>query len=312
MNAELEMLMGRLRAIQADIGVPGDGKKKKKKAGADEFADIKSRIVGRIRQISKLARDRDQLEDENGEPKEIIALNSRIHAELTEIVAEYEELQRLYQKEARKRKSKFTEEELELRRDIVDDIARQLREVKDVARRRPKGAAGGEEAMDDFAAETTFAISRDEFLTRDGAGGGRAAGAAGGGGLDGVDLEAGRARREEVEEALTDGHEAKLQEFKEREGRQDELLDRIGEGVLELKELALAMGDEVNKQGMILGEIENKVDKAQGHLDTVNSKLKRQLQEARSADKLCMDIVCCLLLVGIITVVYNMVRKHTA
>jgi hypothetical protein len=46
-----------------------------------------------------------------------------------------------------------------------------------------------------------------------------------------------------------------------------------------LKEIAKDMGQELNKQNDMLAEIENKVDKAQEHLDNVNVKMKNMLEK---------------------------------
>jgi hypothetical protein len=48
----------------------------------------------------------------------------------------------------------------------------------------------------------------------------------------------------------------------------------------------------------------------QDHLDRVNKKMKTTLQQVgRRSDKLCIDIICVVILLGMVGLLYNMVKN---
>ena len=106
----------------------------------------------------------------------------------------------------------------------------------------------------------------------------------------------------------------------------------IGKGVDDLHELAKQANEEVRLQSKMLDVLEAKIDDVHDHVTNVNVKLKTTLEEARKSDKICMvrstpelilsllicsfatshrnissyqDIVCLLILVGMVVVVYK-------
>ena len=56
---------------------------------------------------------------------------------------------------------------------------------------------------------------------------------------------------------------------------------------------------------------DQKIDKAYDHIDNVNAKMKDTLNEVRAADKICVDIVCIVLMVGLAAVMYQLVKTQT-
>jgi hypothetical protein len=81
------------------------------------------------------------------------------------------------------------------------------------------------------------------------------------------------------------------------------MVDQIGEGVGKLHEIALAMKDELDVHDVVIGEVTEKADKAKSQLDTVNKKLKKTLDTVNSSgDKFCVNVICLVLLLGILTV----------
>jgi hypothetical protein len=54
-------------------------------------------------------------------------------------------------------------------------------------------------------------------------------------------------------------------------------LDVIGEGVTKLKEIALDMNQELDKQQDLLNTIDSKADKALDHVDNINVSMKKAL-----------------------------------
>jgi hypothetical protein len=57
-----------------------------------------------------------------------------------------------------------------------------------------------------------------------------------------------------------------------------------------------------------LGGLDQVVDKATGELETSTKRLKRILVKVRSGDKCCVTLVLLLLMIGLGTVAFNMVK----
>lgn len=87
---------------------------------------------------------------------------------------------------------------------------------------------------------------------------------------------------------------------------QDEEIDEIGKGVDVLRELALAANEEVKIQNKMLDVLEEKVNDVHEHVTSINVQLKETLDKARASDKICMDIFCVMILVGMIIVLYKL------
>ena len=60
------------------------------------------------------------------------------------------------------------------------------------------------------------------------------------------------------------------------------------------------MGEELKTHADLLENLDQNMDRVQEHMDTVNDRLHTIIKEVRAGDKLCMDIFCLLLLLGII------------
>lgn len=77
----------------------------------------------------------------------------------------------------------------------------------------------------------------------------------------------------------------------------------------ELKYIALAQSEEVKLHNRMLDTMESKIESVQDQLLNVNAKLKTTLEEARSADKILVDIFCLLILIGLIVVLYQLTKQ---
>ena len=88
--------------------------------------------------------------------------------------------------------------------------------------------------------------------------------------------------------------------------RQDVQLESIERGVNTLKELGMAMGDEVERHDGVIDEIETKMDVVTREIQSNNMKLKVVLTQVRSSRKFFIDLIliCILLAVGLY--IYNM------
>ena len=129
-DEELTLLLTKLYDIQEQVGVKEKtsaeekrnraeqagqltmGKGKKGKKTGSRFLELKSSIVDRLKTVHGLIEE--QSESRRLNPKEAIAAQAEIRELIRQASDEWGELNEMYKKEARKRKSKFTPEELEV------------------------------------------------------------------------------------------------------------------------------------------------------------------------------------------------------
>eukprot|EP01116_Phalansterium_solitarium_P020746 TRINITY_DN620_c0_g2_i1.p1 TRINITY_DN620_c0_g2~~TRINITY_DN620_c0_g2_i1.p1 ORF type:complete len:276 (+),score=78.57 TRINITY_DN620_c0_g2_i1:60-887(+) len=83
-------------------------------------------------------------------------------------------------------------------------------------------------------------------------------------------------------------------------------INKASEGIEHLRILALAMGNELEMQDMMLATIEVKVDKTTEHLARLNRDLKKALQGVRRGNRLCIDMILLVVILGIAGYIYNM------
>lgn len=97
-----------------------------------------------------------------------------------------------------------------------------------------------------------------------------------------------------------------LEEIQKRDEEQDQIIDEIGQLIMEAQQIAEAINMAVEKQNVELSGLETIIDETQGKLDTVNSKMKRTL-EARgmSWTRVCMVFICLALVLGVVGVLVS-------
>lgn len=118
------------RAQQAGHQVMGSGKKAQKKGS--RFLDLKSSIVDRLKTLHGLIEEQTGGNGKRSNPKEAIAAQAEIREQIRQAEDEWAELNELYKKEARKKKSKFTPEEMEVQQSLVLQLQSEIEKVKEV------------------------------------------------------------------------------------------------------------------------------------------------------------------------------------
>jgi len=101
-----------------------------------------------------------------------------------------------------------------------------------------------------------------------------------------------------------DGDEG-FQMIKENDRQIDKKLDIVHGMIGELKEGAMLMGQEVERQGQMMEELEESVEKATANLVNLNKRLKDTIQKVRRADRFCIDIILVIVILGIGAYLYN-------
>ena len=148
-DEELTILLTKLYAIQEQVGAvqkTSDEEKKNRAASAGQqlqmgkgrkgkktgsrFLELKSSIVDRLKSVHGLQKE--HASSVSLDPKVKIAAQAEIRELVRQAQDEWSELNEMYKKEARKKKSKFTPEELEVQQALVMQLNAEIEKVKDV------------------------------------------------------------------------------------------------------------------------------------------------------------------------------------
>ena len=102
-----------------------------------------------------------------------------------------------------------------------------------------------------------------------------------------------------------------MEMIQKRDQKFDQTIDLISQGVEQIGQLAIGLNEELTTQEVMVDNLSKKIDDAGEHLESINSKMKKTLKEAsRPADKLCVDIICLVILLGVASVLYNMYKEQ--
>ena len=102
--------------------------------------------------------------------------------------------------------------------------------------------------------------------------------------------------------------EDKIREWDEIKKQQDEALEAVHEGVKNLKYEAENAGKGIDEIGHIEKKTGKKIDNTRIKIDSQNERLKELVNKIRSSDKICCDIVLILILLGLICVLYSIIK----
>jgi hypothetical protein len=90
-----------------------------------------------------------------------------------------------------------------------------------------------------------------------------------------------------------------FEQIAQQDQRIDQALDRIYAGTVQLKENAMRINQELKTQEVILEEVQTKTEKTTEKLTTLNKRVKKAVKDL-SADRMCMYIICCIVLLALV------------
>lgn len=120
--------------------------------------------------------------------------------------------------------------------------------------------------------------------------------------------EEGKTAQEERE--LYEEEKAKMQEWEEEKARQNQDLDEIGVVVDQLREQSKLASENIDRTNKKVKQVTKKTVQATKKVNQQNKKLKDLVKKLRSGDKLCIDIVLILIVLGLIAVLYNIIKSQ--
>ncbi len=301
---ELEDLLQRLKAIDKEM--PQEDKKAAGAAGAgegDRFLAAKSEFLAGMSQVKEALRE---MRSGKGatRTRDQIANAQNTRARLKELSKLMAEMEQLYAKEARKKRSKLGREELETRSLFLQQFKGDLELLKRLSTKSFAVGGGGGGAGDDLetgalgagavTGTTSFGAASFFKAMPQAAGAGQGAGG-GGGGAGGF---------KEVE--LTDMQQQSLEQIQMRDQEFDTILDQIGKAVELAGEKAKAINDETQLQNAMLDKLEENIEEVKAKMNTVNVSMKKNLEEkGMGAERFCINCICCVILLGFIGLIVN-------
>lgn len=109
------------------------------------------------------------------------------------------------------------------------------------------------------------------------------------------------------QEEVSAEQQLRLEQIQRRDRTFDATIEQIGRGVDVLEDIARAQNEEVKKQAVMTEDLQQRMDNVQDHLENINVKMKTTLTKVgRSSDKLCVDLMCLMLLIGMLIVLYKL------
>ena len=93
-----------------------------------------------------------------------------------------------------------------------------------------------------------------------------------------------------------------------RKKGQDDKLKDIRKGIQAIKIEAEKAGERLKEIGKKVIQNEDHIDKTGKKLQTQNERVKDFINKIRSSDKICCDIVLILILIGLICVLYSIIK----
>ena len=101
----------------------------------------------------------------------------------------------------------------------------------------------------------------------------------------------------------------KINEWNEKIEQQNEDLNDILIGIRNIKKEAEIANEKINTIGAHVNGLTTKVDVTSKKVKTQNERLKDLLNKIRKSDKICCDIILILILIGLIMVLYRIIKK---
>ncbi|GMH84967.1 hypothetical protein TrVE_jg5105 [Triparma verrucosa] len=288
-DGEIETLLSTLYTLQSSTGADTTAPTKPKPTSGkktDRFLEIKTGMIQRLTSIQSMMMESREREGEL-DPKDVIRGQSQIREEIRMLTEEWRELDSLYRIESRKKRSKFTQAELQSQQHTVLQLNDEIKKVKDLQRSgygKVEGGGGGRGVV---------GMEESEMFVK--------------GGGDGFSSES-TVTRTGVE--MTSQQSSQIQALRDRDQKFDLEISEIGKGILDLQDYALEQNEEVKRQNLMLDSLSAKIDNVHEHVENVNGKMKSTLEKVgRKGDKLCVDIICLVLSIGFAAVIYSIYKE---
>ena len=113
---------------------------------------------------------------------------------------------------------------------------------------------------------------------------------------------------ENPERELYEEEKEKMEEWKKKVEEQDKDLEDVGRAVKQLKNEVHLANENISKTHDKIKKLTKHTDKTTKKMESQNKKLKDLLNKIRSSDKICVDILLFLILLGLVGVLYKIIK----
>lgn len=113
----------------------------------------------------------------------------------------------------------------------------------------------------------------------------------------------------EPERELYEEEKNKMEEWERKKEEQDKGLDQIHELVKDIRNEAKLAEKNIEQTGKTVKKVSSHTDKSHTQLESQNKKLKDLLDKFRKGDKICVDIILILVVLGLIAVLYAIIKN---
>ena len=110
------------------------------------------------------------------------------------------------------------------------------------------------------------------------------------------------------DEPLSDEAKEKMEEWKKEQEEQDKGLEQIKDGLKILKKEIKTANENISSTNKVVKNVSKHTDKTHNKVNSANKKIKDLISKIRSSDKICVDIILVLILVGLICALYNLIK----
>lgn len=242
----------------------------------DSFDKLKFKLNDKISECETLLEEKDKL-DKKKSGKEVYMLakiNTKIENLIKEIENDIIELEK--ELKSQKKKKKYTD--IETKDKIMDLLKDKIKILKN--------KYNGEEIDEEELIDNRTALEKLDNILKE------------------------KYNNDENSEGreLYEEEKQQIDEWKREKDKQDEMLDQLGHAVKNLgneAKVAESANEEINKRTKKLSK---KMDKAGEKVKGQTDRLTDLVTKIRSSDKICCDIVLILILLGLICVLYSVIR----
>ena len=135
-DSELVELINKLTKIQQEIGgAPTKIKSLDNDGKLDRFMDIKDQMTERLFNLKENFELIQDLEKQPGtNQRELIIAQSKVRTDLAALNEEWQEMYQVFQKEAKKKRSKMSPEDLAQREQVLKSLQIEIQRIKDIQR----------------------------------------------------------------------------------------------------------------------------------------------------------------------------------
>eukprot|EP01083_Nonionella_stella_P109588 319729_1 len=262
------------------IEVECSGKKGRSAAESklDEFQITKLDLNEQLQTIKQDIKTRKGIEERVGTNAETIKLKNKIKSGLDEAKRLHQKLEAAYaedEREADNGHSDLKSDEIKSREELVMLMKQDLEYTENEFEPKSSGAVGGGGFQLAAKAREKRKKKRDQGLISS------------------------------EPQPLTQKQQAFIQESIERDQILDEKLDLIKAGVQQLNAIGSDINEELDKQKVMLDEVEQKMDRVTERLENRNEQIKKLLDSSGGAARWCPVLILCVILMACVGYIYN-------